>query len=134
MRYFWAKVARDPDLWHAGGMESSEQPGYRQRHERELEDKLSKAAEDNLNEQKLFSESPVDYAKRRLDELLSDAIDELYNLVKFEDDPKIRFTVVKYVIDRAFGSTSPATGRYTEKEEDPLFSFIEKIANKVSKD
>lgn len=115
-------------------MESSEQPGYRQRHERELEDKLSRAAEDNLNEQKLFSESPVDYAKRRLDELLSDAIDELYNLVKFEDDPKIRFTVVKYVIDRAFGSTSPATGRYTEKEEDPLFSFMEKIVNKVSKD
>ena len=126
-----ARVAARPFLWHARVMESSEQPGYRQHRERQLEDKLAQAADDSLNEQKLFDESPVDYAKRRLDELLSDAIDELFNLCRFEDDPKIRFAVAKYILDRAFGTTSPATGRYADKEEDPLYGFIERIA-KVS--
>lgn len=127
-------VAGELDLWHAVGMEPSEQPGYRQQRERQLEDRLSKAVDDSLNEQKLFSESPVEYAKRRLDELLTDAIDELLNLCRFEEDPKIRFTVAKYIIDRAFGSTSPATGRYTEKEEDPLYGFIERIARVSGKE
>lgn len=120
-------VAAHQDIWHARGMEPSDRPGYRQERERELEDKLSKAADHTLDEQKLFNESPVEYAKRRLDELLTDAIDELLNLCRFEEDPKIRFTVSKYIIDRAFGSTGPAAGRHVDKEDDPLFNFIDRV-------
>jgi hypothetical protein len=116
---------------HNNGMDSHE----RRERERQLEAQISSASDravsNELDEQKLFSESPVDFAKRRLDEALIDAVEAMYQICKFGEDDKLRFAAAKYIMDRAFGSTSPTTGRYSEKEDDPIFNFIEKVASRV---
>lgn len=103
-------------------MDANERREYERRQEEQLLNN-----DDGLDEQKLFGETPEAFAKRKLDELLVDAVEELWRLCRFDEDSKVRFAVAKYIIDRNFGSTSPTSGRYVEQQEDALMAFMEKV-------
>jgi len=105
----------------------------RREQERQLEEQMMNAAHGELDEQKMFAESPVDFAKRRLDEALTDAVEAMVQIVHMSEDDKLRYAAAKYILDRAFGSTSPSTGRHREAEADPLYDFLGKVANSIEK-
>lgn len=106
-------------------MESDERKELRDRLARNIDEKKGLISDPN-EERKLFDEDSVEYAHRRLDELLVYAMDKLDSLLNSEDE-KTSFSVAKYIIDRAFGSTSPSNGKHIDKEDDPLWNFLDRI-------
>jgi hypothetical protein len=78
-------------------------------------------------EKQMRDETPVEFANRTLDEGLIDAVTAMVEICKMSSDDKLRFAAAKYILDRAFGSTSPTSGKYADKEADPLYDFIAKV-------
>src|SRR5262245_47078126 len=106
-----------------------ERTEYRVPPENELEAQIDGTAPDADSEQALFGESPAEYASRRLDEGLIDAIDTMCWMARFAEDENRRFQAAKYLLDRGFGTTSPFNGKHAEKEDDPLRTLIDRITN-----
>jgi hypothetical protein len=105
-------------------MDAEERRAYERQQEQAIQ---AATASEALDEMKMFSESAAEYASRRLDEGLRNAVEAMVDLCDHTDDDKLRFAAAKYILDRAFGSTSPTSGKYAERENDPLYDFVAKV-------
>lgn len=86
-------------------------------------------------EMRIMELTPVEYARKHLRESLTSAVTTVVEVCETTEVDssanvqllKLRFDAAKYLIDRAFGSTSPTSGDQKEKELNPLEALLDRV-------